>query len=96
MELKVNETKDRMRERAKEIERNKIEKNKGDKGGFASLSGPRRLDSGFSDMSISSRGTGFGNGSGFGLTTDVDSFSSKPKGLPKSHTNIFSMLYNNL
>lgn len=73
-----------------------IEKNRSDRGGFmSSMSGPRKLDSGFSDMSISSSGTGFGSGSGFGLSTDVDSFSSKPKGLhyyPKSHMNIVRML----
>ena len=45
--------------------------------------GSGRIDSGFgSDMNISSSGTGFGSGSVFGLTTDVDSFASKPKGLP--------------
>ena len=62
-----------------------IEKNRGEKGGFMSLQsmGSGRIESGFgSDMNISSSGTGFGSGSGFGLTTDVDSFASKPKGLP--------------
>lgn len=44
--------------------------------------GSGRIESSFSDMSISSGGGGgFGSGSGFGLSTDVESFSSKPKGL---------------
>ena len=43
--------------------------------------GSGRIESSFSDMSISSGGGGgFGSGSGFGLTTDIDSFASKPKG----------------
>lgn len=60
-----------------------IEKNRGDKGGFMSLQsmGSGRIESKFSDMSISSNEGGFGGGSGFGLTTDIDSFSSKSKGL---------------
>ncbi|EHA8589209.1 hypothetical protein COCNU_scaffold008549G000060 [Cocos nucifera] len=83
MQSKINETKDVMKRRASEIDKSKIEKNRGDRGGFmSSMSGPRKLDSGFSDMSISSSGTGFGSGSGFGLSTDMDSFSSKPKGRP--------------
>nr|XP_010940311.1 coatomer subunit delta-2 [Elaeis guineensis]XP_029116081.1 coatomer subunit delta-2 [Elaeis guineensis] len=85
MQSKINETKDVMKRRASEIDKSKIEKNRGDRGGFmSSMSGPRKLDSGFSDMSISSSGTGFGSGSGFGLSTDVDSFSSKPKGRPSA------------
>lgn len=41
-----------------------------------------RIESSFSDMSISSGGGGgFGSGSGFGLTTDFESFSTKSKGL---------------
>ena len=44
--------------------------------------GSGRIENNFSDMSISSGGGGFGSGSGFGgLTTDVESFSSKSKGL---------------
>ncbi|XP_020266561.1 signal recognition particle 54 kDa protein, chloroplastic-like [Asparagus officinalis] len=57
-----------------------IEKNRGDKGGFMAMSGPRRIESSFSDMSISSNSGGFGSGSGFGLSSDVESFSSKSKG----------------
>jgi len=59
-----------------------IEKNRGDKGGYMSSMGSGRIESSFSEMSISSSNSGgFGSGSGFGLTTDVDSFSNKPKGL---------------
>lgn len=63
-----------------------IDKNRGDKGGFMSLQsmGSGRIENSFSDMSISSGGGGFGSGSGFGLTTDVESFSNKPKGLYSS------------
>jgi len=44
--------------------------------------GSGRIESSFSDMSISSGlGGGFGSGSGFGLTNDIDSFASKSKGL---------------
>jgi len=59
-----------------------IEKNRGDKGGYMSSMGSGRIESSFSEMSISSSNSGgFGSGSGFGLTTDMDSFSNKPKGL---------------
>ncbi|XP_072988842.1 coatomer subunit delta-2 [Typha latifolia] len=81
MQSKINETKDVMKRKASEIDKSKIEKNRGDKGGFSSMSGPRRIESSFSDMSISSSGNGFGSGSGFGLSTDLDS-SSKSKGRP--------------
>lgn len=43
--------------------------------------GSGRIESSFNDMSISSSGSGFGSGSSFGLTTDIDSFSTKSKGL---------------
>lgn len=44
--------------------------------------GSGRIDTGFgSDTSISSSTGGFGGGSSFGLSTEVESF-SKPKGLP--------------
>lgn len=43
--------------------------------------GSGRIESSFNDMSISSTGSGFGSGSNFGLSTDVDSFSTKSKGL---------------
>ncbi|MQL95440.1 hypothetical protein Taro_028102 [Colocasia esculenta] len=59
-----------------------MEKSRGEKGGFMSLSSSGRIESSFSDMSISSTGSGFGNTSGFGLSTDAESFSSKSKGRP--------------
>lgn len=39
-----------------------------------------RIESSFSEMSISSSGTGFGSASGIGLTTDVEPIPSKSKG----------------
>ncbi|XP_065852730.1 coatomer subunit delta-like [Euphorbia lathyris] len=82
LQSKINETKDVMKRKASEIDKSKIEKNRGDKGGFISLQsmGSGLIDSKFSDMGISSSEGGFGSGSGFGLTTDVDSFSTKSKG----------------
>lgn len=83
LQSKMNEAKDVMKRKATEIEKSKIEKGKFQTGGYSSISGPRRSDSGFSDMNISSSGTGFGSGSGFGLNGDsIDSFSSKPKDRP--------------
>ncbi|CAK8543539.1 unnamed protein product [Lathyrus sativus] len=78
MQSKINETKDVMKRKANEIDKSKIEKNRGDKGGFGPLSsmGSGRIENSFSDLSISS------TGSGFGSSTDVDSFSTKPKGRP--------------
>jgi len=87
LQSKINETKDIMKRKASEIDKSKIERGRGDKGGFSSLQsmGSGRIESGFSDMSISSGGGGgFGSGSGFGLSTDVESFSSKSKGRPPS------------
>ncbi|KAF8030313.1 hypothetical protein BT93_E2687 [Corymbia citriodora subsp. variegata] len=83
---KINETKDVMKRKASEIDKSKIEKSRGDKGGFKGLQGmgSGRLESGFSEMSISSSGSGFGSGPAFGLSTDVDSFSTKPKGRPSA------------
>jgi hypothetical protein len=77
MQSKVNETKDVMKRKANEIDKSKIEKNRGDKGGFMSIQSMSsgRIDSGFSDMSISS-----GGGGGFGPSVDADPFSTKPKG----------------
>ncbi|KAJ6748134.1 COATOMER SUBUNIT DELTA [Salix purpurea] len=81
LQNKIDETKRRMKEEASKIDQMKIEKNRGNKGGFMSSMGSGRIESSFSDMSISSGGGGgFGSGSGFGLTTDIDSFASKPKG----------------
>ncbi|KAL5555225.1 hypothetical protein UlMin_037461 [Ulmus minor] len=80
MQSKINETKDVMKRKASEIDKSKIEKNRGDKGGFMSSMGSGRIESGFSEMSISSSGSGFGSGPTLGLSTDFDSFSTKPKG----------------
>ncbi|KAH7569662.1 hypothetical protein JRO89_XS06G0234400 [Xanthoceras sorbifolium] len=84
LQSKINDTKDVMKRKASEIDKSKIEKNRSDKGGFMSLQsmGSGRIENSFSDMSISSGGGGFGSGSAFGgLTTDVESFSTKSKGL---------------
>ncbi|KAI4298136.1 hypothetical protein L6164_031730 [Bauhinia variegata] len=85
MQSKINETKDRMKQKASEIDKSKIEKNRGDKG-FMSLQsmGSGRIEGGFNDLSISSGGGGFGSGSNFGLSTEIDSYSSKSKGRPPS------------
>lgn len=86
LQNKINETKDVMKRKASEIDKSKIEKNRGDKGGFMSLQsmGSGRIDTGFgSDSGISNTGgSGFGSGSGFGLSPDVDTFSTKSKGRP--------------
>ncbi|KAL2328984.1 hypothetical protein Fmac_022411 [Flemingia macrophylla] len=86
MQSKINETKDVMKRKANEIDKSKIEKNRGDKGGFGPLQsmGSGKTENSFSDLSISSSGTGFGSGSGFRSSYDVDSFSSKSKGRPTS------------
>ncbi|XP_047340360.1 coatomer subunit delta-like [Impatiens glandulifera] len=88
MQSKINETKDVMKKKASEIDKSKIEKNRGvDKGGFMSLQsmGSGKLDNAFgSDTNLSGLGNGFGSGSGFGSSTDVDSFSTKPKGRPSA------------
>ncbi|KAL5079123.1 hypothetical protein RYX36_007544 [Vicia faba] len=78
MQSKINETEDVMKQKTNEIDKSKIEKNKGDKGGFGPLTSmvSRIIENIFSDMSISSTRTDFG------LSTDVDSFSTKPKGRP--------------
>ncbi|XP_059437970.1 coatomer subunit delta-like [Corylus avellana] len=87
LQSKINETKDIMKRKASEIDKSKIERGRGDKGGFISLQsmGSGRIESSFGDMSISSGGGGgFGSGSGFGLSTDIESFSTKSKGRPPS------------
>ncbi|XP_062119069.1 coatomer subunit delta-like [Humulus lupulus] len=80
MQSKINETKDVMKHKASEIDKSKIEKNRGDKGGFMSM-GSGRIESSFSERSISNTGSGFGSGSGFGLNTEIDPYSIKSKGL---------------
>ncbi|XP_051145244.1 coatomer subunit delta [Andrographis paniculata] len=84
LQSKINETKDVMKRKASEIDKSKIEKNRGEKGGFMSLQsmGSGRIDTGFGNDSTISSGTGgFGSGPGFGLP-EVDSFSTKSKGRP--------------
>ncbi|CAO2815311.1 unnamed protein product [Amaranthus hypochondriacus] len=76
---KINETKDIMKRKAMEIEKTKAEKNRGDKGGYMSSMGSGRLESSFSDMSISSSNSGFSSNAGFGMPTDMDSFPGKSK-----------------
>ncbi|XP_019435576.1 PREDICTED: coatomer subunit delta-like [Lupinus angustifolius] len=89
MQSKINETKDVMKRKASEIDKSKIEKNRGEKGGFGPLQslGSERIENSFSDLSISSSGSGFGSGPAFGLNTDIDSFSNKTKGRPTSSAN---------
>ncbi|KAK8567772.1 hypothetical protein V6N12_006345 [Hibiscus sabdariffa] len=79
LQSKINETKDVMKRKASEIDKSKIDKNRGDKGGILSM-GSGRIETSFSEMSISSSASGFGGGSGMGVTTDADSFSTKSKG----------------
>ncbi|XP_058110335.1 coatomer subunit delta-1-like isoform X2 [Magnolia sinica] len=89
MQSKINETKDVMKRKASEIDKSKIDRNRGDKGGFMSMHsmGSGRIESSLSDMSISGGGGGFGSGSGSGLGTEVESFSIKPKGRPSASAN---------
>ncbi|AQK40431.1 Coatomer subunit delta [Zea mays] len=77
MQTKINETKDLMKKRANELDKMRMERGKLDKGGYSSISGPRVIEKTFSDMSISGSGLG-------GLSTDMDSFASKPKGRPST------------
>uniref|UniRef100_A0A0C9RMU5 Coatomer subunit delta n=1 Tax=Wollemia nobilis TaxID=56998 RepID=A0A0C9RMU5_9CONI len=86
MQSKINETKDVMKRKASEIDKSKIERNRGDKGGIMSLqsAASSRLENGFGDLSISSGGGGFGSNTGYGSSLDLDSFSTKPKGRPSS------------
>ncbi|KAG8368860.1 hypothetical protein BUALT_Bualt15G0090600 [Buddleja alternifolia] len=81
LQSKINETKDVMKRKASEIDKSKIEKTRGEKGGFMSLQSMGSTGFG-SETSITSSSGGFGSGSGFGLNTEVDSFSSKSKGRP--------------
>ncbi|KAF5728767.1 coatomer subunit delta [Tripterygium wilfordii] len=86
---KINETKDVMKSKASEIDNSKIEKNRGDKGGYISMPsmGSGRIDSSYGDISISSSGSGFGSGPTFGSSPDVESYPSKSKGqAPSSAT----------
>ncbi|RCV25426.1 hypothetical protein SETIT_5G165500v2 [Setaria italica] len=83
MQAKINETKDVMKKKANELDKMRMERGKLDKGGYSSISGPRVIEKAFNDMSIS--GSRFGSGSGLGgLSADMDSFASKPKGHPST------------
>ncbi|WVZ54661.1 hypothetical protein U9M48_005426 [Paspalum notatum var. saurae] len=77
MQAKINETKDRMKQKANELDKMRMERGKLEKGGYSSISGPRVIEKPFSDMSISGSGLG-------GLSTDMDSFATKPKGRPST------------
>nr|CAB3459631.1 unnamed protein product [Digitaria exilis] len=82
MQAKINETKDVMKKKANELDKMRMERGKLDKGGYSSISGPR-IEKSFNDMGIG--GSRFGSGSGLGgLSTDMDSFASKPKGRPST------------
>ncbi|KAI4311824.1 hypothetical protein MLD38_036686 [Melastoma candidum] len=90
LQSKINETKDLMKRKASEIDKSKIEKSRADRGGgFKALQsmGSGGIGSALGDMSISSGGGGFSNNSGFPLSTDSDTFSTKPKGRPPSAAN---------
>ncbi|CAG7911971.1 unnamed protein product [Brassica rapa] len=86
MQSKINDTKDVMKRKANEIDKSKIEKTRGEKGGFSSMSSMgSRLDSSFSDMSIShGSGGGFGSGPAFGMLSDVEPINTKAKDRSRS------------
>ncbi|CAI9101546.1 OLC1v1038895C2 [Oldenlandia corymbosa var. corymbosa] len=69
----IEETNQLMKQKASQIDKSKIEKTRS--GGFVPSSG-----FGSSDSSISSGGGGGFANPGFGISSDVDSFSTKPKG----------------
>ncbi|XP_074285200.1 coatomer subunit delta-like [Silene latifolia] len=72
---KISETKDVMKRKANEIDKSKIEKNKS----YMSSMGSGSLGNNFSEMSISSSNSNYGPSSALGLSTDMDSYSTKPK-----------------
>ncbi|CAG7891222.1 unnamed protein product [Brassica rapa] len=82
MQSKINDTKDVMKRKANEIDKSKIEKTRGDKGGLSSMSS---LSSGFNDMSMShGPGSSFGSGSMLGMLSDVEPISTKAKDRSRS------------
>ncbi|XP_042063126.1 coatomer subunit delta-2-like [Salvia splendens] len=86
LQSKINETKDVMKRKASEIDKSKIEKNRGDKGGLGGFTSFQSVTSGTgfgSDTGISSSSGGFGGVSSFGLNTEGESF-SKSKVHPSS------------
>ncbi|KAI7740660.1 hypothetical protein M8C21_019756 [Ambrosia artemisiifolia] len=90
LQSKINETKDVMKRKANEIDKSKIERGKLEKGGYSALQSMSsmgsmgRMDSSFSNDTGISSGNTFGSGSGFGITSEVDSFSTKSKGRPSA------------
>ncbi|GAA0139419.1 vesicle coat protein [Lithospermum erythrorhizon] len=84
---KINDTKDLMKRKASEIDKNKMEKQRIG-GGYSALQsfGSGRIDSGFASEMGNSNSSAFGSGSGFGLNNDVDSFSNKSKGTISAST----------
>ncbi|KAL8156072.1 uncharacterized protein LOC141668420 [Apium graveolens] len=77
LQRKISETKDVMKRKAREIDKIKIEKSRGEKGGSLQSLGSGRMDSFFGrNMNISSSASG----SGCGFSTDVETFSSRSKG----------------
>ncbi|KAL0709205.1 hypothetical protein Bca4012_016183 [Brassica carinata] len=83
MQSKINDTKDVMKRKANEIDKSKIEKTRGAKGGFSSMGsmGSARLDSSFNDLNISQGG---GSGAGFGMVSDFDPLTTKAKDRSRS------------
>ncbi|KAG5402811.1 hypothetical protein IGI04_008930 [Brassica rapa subsp. trilocularis] len=87
MQSKINDTKDVMKRKANEIDKSKIEKTRGDKGGFSSMGsmGSGRLESSFNDLNISQGGGGgYGSGAGFGMISDFDLLNAKAKDRSRS------------
>ncbi|KAG0554124.1 hypothetical protein M758_12G066600 [Ceratodon purpureus] len=76
IESKINDTKDLMKRKANEIEKNRVEKGRGDRGNFVPSAplGSTGFDNGFG-VSNSSMGSGTrNNSSGFGSGLDNDAF----------------------
>ncbi|XP_048607764.1 coatomer subunit delta [Brassica napus] len=88
MQSKINDTKDVMKRKANEIDKSKVEKTRGDKGGFSSMGsmGSARLDSSFNGLNISQGGGGggYGSGAGFGMISDFDPLNAKAKDRSRS------------
>ncbi|KAJ0235206.1 Coatomer subunit delta [Hirschfeldia incana] len=87
MQSKIDDTNDVMKRKANEIDKSKIEKTKGDKGGLSSMGsmGSARLESSFSNLNISQGGGGgYGSGVGFGMVSDFDPLPTKAKDRSRS------------
>ncbi|CAN6805293.1 unnamed protein product, partial [Brassica oleracea] len=87
MQSKINDTKDVMKRKANEIDKSKVEKTRGDKGGFSSMGsmGSGRLDSSFNGLNISQGGGGgYSSGAGFGMISDFDPLNAKAKDRSRS------------